>query len=247
MPYDLTNFRLGEMLTCSLEVRRIARSLPTMEATLRRICGFFYDELRDADQRRACALVRAYKVHPYRELPSDLQGFAGRALASSGTDLKPSGATRCITLLATVGDEDPWKDSRRSLGHQAIPLASEEMVQRAPMISQLIRQFGLNPSDIVRPRGEVVRDLEGKTYGVFHVEEANGSPHIPAQATFVQRFGIKSVLGFGGSVVGTDLFAVILFSRAHISVQAADRFRTIALDVKAALVPFADGPVFDDN
>jgi hypothetical protein len=152
---------------------------------------------------------------------------------------------RCLTLLATVGDERQWNDRRVSLGHQAIPLPSEEIVSRAPMIAQLIQQFGLGIRDIVRPASDVVRNLEGKTYGVFHVAEAAGSPYIPAQAAFVQRYDIRSVLGFGGSVAGADLFAVILFSRVPISQESADRFRTIALDVKAALVPFANGPIFD--
>jgi hypothetical protein len=214
-----------------------------MESTLRAVCQFLYDELQDRDGRRACALVRGYKVHSYGTLPPDLQHFVRRSLDTSDS---PDAAMRCLTLLATVGDEAAWNDRRRSLGHQAIPLASEEMVSRAPMIAQLIRGFGLDLGDVVHPRGDIVRNLEGKTYGVFHVEHAAGSPYIPAQASFVDRFGVESVLGFGGSVSGPDLFAVILFSRERISADAADRFRTIALDVKGALLPFANGPVFDD-
>jgi hypothetical protein len=113
------------------------------------------------------------------------------------------------------------------------------------MIAQLIRQFGLEIGDVVAPSTEVVRSLEGKTYGVFHVEQAADSRYIPAQAQFVDRYSVQSVLGFGGILAGGDLFAIILFSRAPITSEVADRFRTIALDVKSALLPFAEGPFFD--
>jgi hypothetical protein len=42
-----------------------------------------------------------------------------------------------------------------------------------------------------------------------------------------------------------DLFAVILFSTVHVPATAADRFKTIALDVKAAFSRFNEGNVFN--
>ena len=41
------------------------------------------------------------------------------------------------------------------------------------------------------------------------------------------------------------LFAVILFSTVHVSPGVADRFKTIALDVKAAFSRFREGNVFN--
>jgi hypothetical protein len=80
---------------------------------------------------------------------------------------------------------------------------------------------------------------------VFHVENAVGSPYIPAQQEFVEKFGIRSVLGFGG-VIGTgELFAVILFSTVHVSTNAAERFRTLALDVKSSFNKFGQDNVFN--
>lgn len=55
-----------------------------------------------------------------------------------------------------------------------------------------------------------MRDLRGKTYGVFHVAEARESAYVPAQADFVVPYGIRSVVGFGGPLATGDLFAVIL-------------------------------------
>ena len=188
--------------------------------------------------------MRFYKTHPYGSLPPDLQRFAKRAYGAVAIS-PPEPSMKCLTLLATVGDEQAWNDRRSSENHQAIPLPSTLIVDRAPMIAQLIREFGIALSDLVSPSDDVVRSLGGKSYGVFHVEEAKGSRYIPAQAGFVDRYGIRSVLGFGGLLPMGDLFAVILFSRAHVPVAAAERFRTLALDLKSCLIPYDQGVVFN--
>jgi hypothetical protein len=190
--------------------------------------------------------VRVYKTHRFGGLPDELKRFAKRALKSGGGDVQPFDDMRCLTLLATVGDEPSWNQRHLSKGHQAIPLPSPHMVERAPMIAQLVTAFGLELSDVVRPTADVVRKLEGKTYGVFHVEEAKGSEYIPAQAQFVERYGIRSVVGFGGSLLTGDLFAVILFTRTPISEAIADRFRTIALDTKGCFLSFDQSQVFEN-
>jgi hypothetical protein len=245
MANDLTNFRLGEMLKCSLDIRRVGRDQPNMEAAAKRVCRFLYDELSGPDGNRACALVRCYKTHKFGVLPRDLQRFARRSLPDATETPVVLDAMRCLTLIATVGDEAAWNERYLSSGHQAIPLVSPKMVERAPMIAQLIRQFGLDLADVVQPSEEVMRNLAGKTYGVFHVETAAGSPYIPAQAPFVERYSIRSVLGFGGSLDDGDLFAVILFSRVQVTADVADRFRTLALDVKGVFLPFKDDTVFE--
>jgi hypothetical protein len=79
---------------------------------------------------------------------------------------------------------------------------------------------------------------------VFHVEQAVGNPFIPAQEEFVVRYGIQSVVGCGGQLRSGELFAVILFSKVPIDETAADRFRTIALDVKATMFPYDESQLF---
>ncbi len=216
-----------------------------MEATARRLCRYFYDDLATGDGERACALVRCYKTHRFSGLPNDLKQYATRALRSVDATAPVSNAMRCLTLIGTVGDESTWNERQLSSGHQAIPLPSPQIVERAPMIAQLISQFGLELSDVVRPTADVMQRLEGRTYGVFHVEEAAGSPYIPAQAQFVDRYNIRSVVGFGGSLITGDLFAIILFTRTLVSSEIAERFRTVALDVKGCLMPFTGRRVFD--
>jgi hypothetical protein len=240
MPSDLTKFGLSEMLRCSTELRRATRDAATMEEAAQRVCRVLYDELITPEQGKACALVRCYKTHLFGRLEPDQQAFA-RAVFQ-GQSIAPT--TRCLTLLGTVGDEPAWNSRRSSAGHQAIPLPSAEIIEKAPMIAQLIRQFGLELSEVVQPTGDLMRSMAGKTYGVFHVPEAKGSPYIPAQQDFVIKFGIRSVIGFGGSLPSGDLFAVILFARVPVSSETADRFRNLALDVKSGFFPYREGEVF---
>jgi hypothetical protein len=240
---DLGNFDLAAMLRCSRGLRAAAQGAPSMEGAAAAVCRFLYDELGDGGEGRACVLVRFYKTHPYGELTPELQRFAKRAFGAVAIS-PPEASMKCLTLLATVGDEPAWNDRRASENHQAIPLPSPHVVERAPMIAQLIREFGMDLGSVVRPSGDVVRALGGKSYGVFHVEHAAGSPYIPAQEGFVDRYGIRSVLGFGGLLPTGDLFGVILFSRVHVPVASADRFRSLALDLKSCLIPYDQAAVF---
>jgi len=241
LTYDLTKFDLGDMLKCSLRLREGATGAPTLEASAQRVCRFLYDELSGPDGKRACALVRCYKTHPFGALEPDLQSFAR---ASLGVE-NPRPAMKCLTLMATVGDSASWNSRHLSRGHRAIPLPSPEIVEKAPMIAQLIKEFGMELSAVLQPSAEIVKELAGKRHGVFHVENALGSPYIPDQEQFVVSHGIRSVLGFGGMLFTGDLFAVILFSTVHVPPTAADRFKTLALDVKSAFSRYSESNVFN--
>ena len=112
------------------------------------------------------------------------------------------------------------------------------------MLWQLITQFGLEARALLEPDPALFVDLEQKSYNVFHVAAAEGSPFVPSQEQFVRPYGIRSVLGFGGLLPGGELFAAILFARSAIPRATADLFKILALSAKLALLPFAGGPVF---
>jgi hypothetical protein len=240
MTYDLSKFDLGDMLKCSLRLRETAMGAPTLEASAQRVCRFLYDELRGPETAHACSLVRCYKTHPFSGLDSELQNFARQGLGG----MPPMPTMKCLTLMATVGETASWNSRHLSRGHRAIPLPSPDIVEKAPMISQLIKELGMELTTVLQPSPEVVKELAGKRHGVFHVENALGSPYIPAQE-FVTQYGIRSVVGFGGMLFTGDLFAVILFSTVQVPAAAADRFRTLALDVKSAFSRFGEANVFN--
>jgi hypothetical protein len=241
VPYDLSTFGLGDMLKCSPRLRETSIGAPTMEASAQRVCRFLFEELRNSDGQRQCALVRCYKTQAFGSLEPDLQAFALGLMGGAYADA----AMKCLTLMATVGQTAAWNSTLLSRGHRAIPLPSPEIIEKAPMISQLIKELGLELSNVLQPSPEIVRELAGKRHGVFYVADAFGSPYIPAQEDFVVRFGIKSVVGFGGMLPTGDLFAVILFSKAAVSAESADRFKTLALDVKAGFSRFSETNVFN--
>lgn len=240
--HDMGAFSVNDMAECTRVVHRIGASATSMEAAARAMASYLYE--RTVDRRtdqRACALVRFFKTHAYSELDPGLQDYAGGLL--EGRDAPPG--MKCLVLLGTAGAEEAWNSRERSERHQAIPLPSPQVVERLPMISQLVRQLGLDVGSVVAPDPAVVMDLRERTCNVFYVANAEHSPYIPAQSEFVKRYGVRSVIGFGGMLPSGNLFAVILFSRVAVSRQRAELFKILAVSVKAAIVPFDGGAVFE--
>jgi hypothetical protein len=232
---DLTNFTLRDMTACGMALRKLGAQARNMEQAAEHITRFLYDNLIDPQSREpACALVRFFKTYPYSRLSPELSAFAERLLDGR----MPSPGMKCLTLVATAGSQPSWNSRQASVGHQAIPLPSADLVVRMPMISQLLHQFGLEVEALLEPHPELLMDLEQRTYNVFHVAEALGSPYLPAQADFVKPFGIRSVLGFGGVLPSGNLFAVILFARVPIPRETAELFKPLALSTKLAILPF---------
>ena len=245
MSWDLTRFGTAELRQCDAALRDALGGERSMESAARTLCRSLYEELAGPAGERAGVLVRCYKTPPYGALPADLQRFAKRAFGAVAIT-PPDPAMPCLTLLATVGDEPAWNDRRASRGHQAIPLPSPHVVERAPMIAQLVRELGFDLAHVAGPLGRGDAEPADRRYGVFHVEEAAGSPYIPAQAAFVDRHGVRSVLGFGGALGAGELFAAILFARVPVPVDTADRFRTLASEI-GGLLAAREARVFDDD
>ena len=239
MPYKLASLTLSEMTECGATLRRLGRDAASMEAAAGEVVRWLYENLLDAKGERACAMVRFYKTHELGDLPAELAAFARE---TSGAELPAE--TRCLTLVATAGDEPDWNDRTRSRGHRAIPLMSDEAVRQLPMILQLVQQLGLDVADVVAPDARLMVDGTQRSFNVFYVPDAVDSPSIPAQDEFVKKYGIASVLGFGGLLPAADLFAVILFSRESIPPATAELFKPLALSAKMAVLPTTGGPVF---
>lgn len=233
-PLDVTDFTVGAMLRAGIAVRRAVRGAESLEEAANAIVRYLHDACVGPNGTRSCALVRFYKTHPFGDLEPTLQRFAAAQLG----DARPHADMRCLTLLATAGEEPEWNVRQSSKGHRAIPLPSAERVRAAPMIMRLIEELGVDVDSLMSSSVQHSRGADTRTYDVFHVERALGSPYIPAQAEFVQRYGIASVVGFGGLLRSGELFAIILFSRDHIPTRSATRFRSIALDVRSSLFAF---------
>ena len=235
--YDLNNFTIQDMTTMGKVLRTIGEGALSLEDAAGRITDYLYDALVDGNSgSRACSLTRLFLTVDYGKLTGKLREFAGNIL---GTDsISPD--MKCLTLMGTKGEMPEWNSRDTSAGHQAIPLPSEDAVVSIPMIRNMIKQFGLDIKTVIKPDPELLLDMDQKTYNVFFAPEAAGSPFITAQDEFVVPRGIKSVLGFGGLFPAGDMFVVIMFLKVPLSVEVAEFFRSLSLNVKIALLPFED-------
>ena len=238
--FNLSTFALSDMTVCGAALRRLGTGAESMEEVAIRTVRYLYEHLVDEGGERSCALVRFFKTHPYAALAKEDRRYVRNVLG--GEPASPE--MKCLTLLATAGEQAQWNSRQSSASHRSIPLASEDIVSQAPMIARLITQFGLEVGAVLRAEAGLLVEAEQRTYNVFFVPEAMNSPYIPAQEQFVVPFRIRSVIGFGGLLPTGDLFAVILFSRATLERGTADLFKPLALNVKVAILPFDSGRVF---
>jgi hypothetical protein len=240
--FDLTRFTQDDMYKCAIALRNMNSGCKSMEETANRMISYLYENLLDGKTgKRACALVRFFKTHPYEQLNDELQKSATEILR--GRWANPS--TKCLTLLATAGDEPEWNSRYTSTGHKAIPLVDIDFVSRIPMISQLIQQFGLDIDTVIEPAPEFLADLESHTFNVFYIPDALGSPYIPAQKEFVIPYQIKSVMGFGGMLPSGNLFAILLFTKVWIPDDTAQNlFKWISAYARIPTAHFDEGVIF---
>ena len=140
--------------------------------------------------------------------------------------------------MATAGEQPDWNQVELSHRYRVIPMVNADFVKQFPMFSQLLHQFGVSTAFDVTPKGEWLVDVEEKTYNVFYVPDAVDNPYVPVQKEFVRKFGVASVLCFGGMLPSRDLFAVILFSRTPVPRDTAMLCKSLALSLKASLLAF---------
>ncbi len=244
MGFQFDSFSMSQMILCGRALRACGDGATSMEQAAQNIVNYLYDAFqlkgRDGEERNACALLRLFITHPLDELEPGQREFAHHLMGNQ-YDQRP---VQCLTLLASRGKKEEWNDRRRSNGHVAIPLPSEESVSAIPMVAQLVKQLDLDVNSVIKPDPELMIKLSAKSCGVFHVQEARGSRYIPAQESFVIPNKIKSVLGFGGVFPQGAIYTAILFSYVSISRETAERFQTLSLHSKMALLPFSENSIF---
>jgi hypothetical protein len=187
----------------------------------------------------SCVLVRCFQTSTYAHMPLHYRDAADQLLDAVPANPGALEQMRCLALLATRGIRQVWNDVLTSVGHQAIPLPSVEVVRKAPMIARLMDQLGVSIERIVAPPDSPDFLIDTPSdFRIFHIPDALGSPFIPAQSNFVEPFGVRSVVGMGGVLPGGDLLAVVLFTRVPISQAVAFRFSTVASALRRALIAF---------
>lgn len=239
MTYTLARFRLSDVVSLCGALTESTADASTMEdaasAVVRLLRGAFRDH---GTAEPEIVLARCFMTLRADALPPDLREYAA---ARASTPL--GDAVRCLTLLGTDGDRAEWCDRHRSEGHRAIPLPSTEALAAAPMIAGLVEQLGVGVETFLEGAKPDDGSATPDDFDVFFVPDAVASPQVPAQ-DFVERHGVRSVLGFGGFLPGGDVFTVVLFIRTRVDEPVAQMFRTIAVATKLALLPSLSAPLF---
>lgn len=241
--FDLARFTLKNMTECGSVIRRLDYGSSSMEEVANKTVRYLWTSfVGNNDKERHCALIRFFTTCSFEKLEPNLQEFASLMLGNNAMHPK----MKCLTLLASIGEKPEWNSRKTSIWHKAIPLSSERIIEQSPMISQLIKQFGLEVHDIIKPNENILVEMDKKPYNIFYIPFALESHFVPAQEDFVIPYGIKSVLGFGGMIPSGDLFAVIIFAKIFIPQDTANMFRTLALNVKMAILPFVADKIFSN-
>ena len=234
--YDLASFGLSEATLVGVHLRKIGEGKATLEDASQAVAQFFHDQFRDpATGGSTFVLARCYQVQPLRELTPVLANYARGVFPNQQLDER----TQCLTLLGTFGDQPEWQRREHSRGHRAIPIVDENALKNLPMVERLTESLGLRAAEVVRPDPAFLRERDREGFNVFYVDEASGSPYIPAQDHFVTPFGVRSVIGFGFVLPPDRIFATVLFARSHVSSDTADLFKTVALSLKLGLLRFS--------
>lgn len=234
--YQLRSFHLRDMTACGAALRRLGVGAKSLEEVAERLVRYLYASFTmPRSGEPACVLVRLFKTVPYYRLTPDLQSLAIERLGETPDD--PS--LTCLTLLASAGAVPGWNDPSLSSRFRVIPFSCPHDIEQLPMFSQLFHQLGWSLSHLTTPRQNLLLDSQERTFNVFHILQAEGSPYVPAQEEFVRRYGVRSVLGFGAPLPDGELFSVILFSKDVVPESTAQLFKPLALCAQIALAPHA--------
>ncbi len=233
--HHLRSFQFREMTACGAALRRLGTGATTFEEVADRLVRHLCTSFTMAKTGEpACVLVRLFKTTPYGLLTPDLQALADQRLG----DTPSAPSLICLALLASAGLLPGWNDPALSSRFRVIPLSRPADLERLPMFSQLFRQLGAELPHGTQSEKSLLLAPQEHTFNVFHVPEAAGSPHVPAQEEFVHKYGVRSVLGFGAPLPDGTLFSIILFSKDFIPDSTAQLFKPLALCAKLALAPY---------
>ena len=227
--FDLESFSLEDMYRCSASLRAAGEGATTADDAAQRIVSCLFECFRAPESGApVCPLVRLFRTVPTSSLSPE---ETAEVIDAVGPDELPN---MVLSLRASRGVQPFWNEPARSRAHRLIPLASPRVLERMPMISGLIAQLGLPPG--VFSGSPFGPDDPCALFDVFHVEDARGSPLVPDQAEFVQPFGVRSALGFGGVFQPSQVFVVVLFSSVTVPRATAQLFRLVAPSVALALL-----------
>lgn len=174
-------------------------------------------------------IARTFVTVPFDALPQTNKEFVQNLAesAQAASDLKPT--TPVLSLIGTHGRKENWCDRRKSEGHVGIPLISSAFVGAIPMISRLLREFGVPMDWVDSHDSEIIIETIGNSAGLFFVENAaeatdHEGRNIIAAQDFVAENNVTSVFGIGGAYAGGQMLVIVVFCSDAFPRERAENF-----------------------
>ena len=228
MQISFNQLSIAKIIELSKHIKEKCINLSSFEEVAQELMEIFYSSCVIEDGRSPYVLVRFFKSCAYDKLPDDIRDYIHNK-ESKGDFISGS---KYLTLLGSYGELDNWRNRNLSQNYKAFPIHDEHMLDKFPMLSAVFDQIGLNLSHLKQSDKSILINDYHKQYGVFCVENAEGSKLIPKQAEFVKPYSVKSVFGFGGLYSTSNVYAVLVFSRERFSRKDAQLFLSLNPAIK---------------
>ena len=228
MQINLNQLSITEIFKLSKHIKEKCRNLSSFEEVAQELMRVLYSSLVVKDGRSPFVLARFYKSCAYSELPDDIRNY----ILTKELKENLNSGNKYLTLLGSFGELDNWKNRNLSEDYKAFPIYDEHMLDKFPMLSAVFDQIGLDLSYLKQTDKNILAKEDHRQYGVFCVENAEGSKLIPKQAEFVKPYSVKSVFGFGGIYSTSNVYAVLIFSRERLNRKDAQLFLSLNPAIK---------------
>ncbi len=212
------------------EIRALATDCVSIEQFVQRTMECLVDWFRPAvGPPSEIVLARCFLT----ERPSDERANNVDGISSGDARTLESSCLQLV-LTGSAGAEEYWNDPMRSCRHSRIPLRVSELETTYPLFVEVFRRTGLwrdSGSD------EVVLDLEAVSSSCVNFS----LPVSPERAyisdpQFVDRYGIRFVLGCIGECFNGRSFMTILFVRRPVSPHVLTLFRLVCLAMQLGMI-----------
>ena len=235
--HRLDQLGVDDIVTITHQVRRLTvDDGACMLEIADRVVRHLEQALVDHEGKPAAAGVHLQLTCLVREL--DAWHRQAASSAAHGVSLEES--TRCLVLMATAG-RGPFVD--RGAGLDVVLPLSHELLADRPMLAGTVASLGVQADAFVRPGLDDLRALQDHRFGVHFVPNLGSVPSLDAASRFhLSAADACSLIACGGTLLGADVFVLTVLTSVPVSAAVADLFSTLAVGVKAALMPYALGP-----
>lgn len=228
MQIDISELTLARVFDLSQSIKDKCKNKSNLEQVAQELMKTLCQTIVTDSDNSAIVLGRLFKSCSYSDLTEDIQNYIQQR--DDASTITPE--SKFLTLLGTWGELEEWHDIEESKNYKAFSLNDKDVLYKFPMLSAVFNQIGYNIPTETEPDKSIIIDNQDKEYGVFYVKDATANKLVPKQEEFVEPYGIKSVIGFGGRYGNNNIYSIILFLRECISRQTAELFPSLNPAIK---------------